>query len=165
MPQLDFSTYLSQLFWFTIFFFLLCLILSHLVLPKIETVIKRRYEAMDKAIGNASSFCALAEDEINNRKQILQKTQLEASKIISNAVKKAKLLEYNMKNLLNAEAIEMLDLVDKEIENYKIKMHNQLVEIAISVAAVYYEKLVNSHVKDYDKLKIVTNSLFKKGLL
>ncbi|WP_339045974.1 hypothetical protein [Candidatus Mesenet endosymbiont of Agriotes lineatus] len=165
MPQLDFSTYLSQLFWFTIFFFLLYLVLNHLVLPKIEIVIRKRYETIDKAIGNASSFCAIAEYKIENRAQILQKTQLEASKIISNAVKKAELLECNMKNLLDVEAIETLGLVDKEIENYKIKVHNQLLEIAISVAAIYYEKLVNSHIEDYDKLKVITNSLFKEGSL
>lgn len=165
MPQLDFSTYLSQLFWFTIFFFLLYLVLSHLILPKIETVIKRRYEAIDKSIGNASSFCAVAGYEIKNREQILRRTQLEASKIIGNAIKKAVFLECNMKNLLDTEAIEMLALVDKEIESYKIKVHNQLVELAISVSTIYYGKLVNSHVEDYDKLKVVTNSLFKEGSL
>lgn len=165
MPQLDFSTYLSQLFWFTIFFFLLYLVLSNLVLPKIEIVIKRRYETIDKAIGNASSFCAIAEHEIKNREQILQKTQLEALKIVSDATKKAKLLESNMKNLLDAEVIKTLDLVDKEVEGYKIKVHSQLVEVAISVAMIYYEKLVNSHIEDYDKLRVVTNSLFKEGSL
>ncbi len=164
MPQLDISTYLSQLFWFTTFFFLLYFILSHFILPKIENTIKKRYETIDKAINNASSFCVIAECEIKNREQILQKAKLEASKIVYNAIKKAELLEGSMNSLLDIETAEMIKLVDEKIVNYKIEIHSELVKTAVAIAAIYYNKLVNSDVEDYSKLEVITNSLLKESL-
>jgi F-type H+-transporting ATPase subunit b len=61
MPQLDFSTFPSQLFWLTITFAVLYLLMAKLILPRIESVIGARQSRMDGDLERASRMQSEAE--------------------------------------------------------------------------------------------------------
>ncbi|MBT4880639.1 MAG: hypothetical protein HOI80_01075 [Alphaproteobacteria bacterium] len=56
MPQLDLSTYPSQLFWLGISFLLLYITLNRYVLPRMGEVFQSRTKRIESALNRASSF-------------------------------------------------------------------------------------------------------------
>ena len=67
MPQLDFTTYSSQIFWFSICFALLYFFVGKIILPRIYNIINERKTAVD-------SDLALAKDLDNRLENIQSKT-------------------------------------------------------------------------------------------
>lgn len=62
MPQLDFSTYPSQIFWLLVSLTVLYFLLSRLALPRIETVIRDRQDTISKDLDQAAEFKNRAEE-------------------------------------------------------------------------------------------------------
>jgi len=61
MPQLDTSTFPTQLFWLGVCFIALYLILYYIALPKITSVLKVREETIEEKINKASMYREQAE--------------------------------------------------------------------------------------------------------
>ena len=65
MPQLDFSSYPSQLFWLAVSFTLLYWILAGFVLPRLEHIQKKRFEETQGKRGLAQQASEKAEQALN----------------------------------------------------------------------------------------------------
>ncbi len=112
-PQMDFTTYPSQMFWLAVAFTAMYLLMSKVALPGVEKVKKARkkiqntdlskaeaynneaeglkteYEqSMDEARHKSAETISAVEDEINNKLKEAQQNMLEnANKRLENAVK------------------------------------------------------------------------------
>jgi len=78
MPQLDVSTFSSQLFWLGICFLALYGILSTVALPKITHLFETREEALEKKINKASLYREQAENLLADYDKALSQARLEA---------------------------------------------------------------------------------------
>ena len=94
MPQLDPSSYASQIFWLLICFFSLMFILSKFIVPKITEIRQQRTNKIDGYLHKAeqlrqktenaiSKYEAALADATKKANDELQKTQTELNKIIS----------------------------------------------------------------------------------
>src|SRR3979490_3282644 len=61
MPQLDVSTFPSQIFWLAVFFVVLYLLMARLALPKIEKIIEERRNRVDSDLDKAGQMKTEAE--------------------------------------------------------------------------------------------------------
>src|SRR5260221_4583747 len=61
MPQLDVSTFPSQIFWLAVFFVVLYLLMARLALPKIEKIIEERRNRVDTDLDKAGQMKTEAE--------------------------------------------------------------------------------------------------------
>ncbi len=61
MPQLDVSTFPSQIFWLAVFFVVLYLLMARLALPKIEKIIEERRNRVDGDLDKAGEMKTEAE--------------------------------------------------------------------------------------------------------
>ena len=61
MPQFDFGTFTSQIFWLAVVFTLLFLILSRNVLPKVSGILEQRQRRLDDDIAKAGALRKEAE--------------------------------------------------------------------------------------------------------
>jgi F-type H+-transporting ATPase subunit b len=61
MPQLDFATYASQLFWLAVTFIVLLLLMSKLGLPRVRSVIEARRKRIDDDLARAEDIKNQAE--------------------------------------------------------------------------------------------------------
>lgn len=66
MPQLDTSTFASQLFWLGVCFFVLYLIMSYIAIPKIARVLEAREETIEAKINKASLYREEAENLLSD---------------------------------------------------------------------------------------------------
>ena len=61
MPQFDFGTFASQIFWLAVVFTLLFLVLSRSILPKVSGILEQRQRRLDDDIAKAGALRKEAE--------------------------------------------------------------------------------------------------------
>lgn len=138
MPQFDFTTYLSQLFWFAICFAILYSFVSYVILPRIKSILNTRSNLIntdnsialefenttksindqaEKTIQMANSEYVLKIDEITkkaqaNREKSLEKLKNEIDIKVQNSRQEIKnFIENSQKN--NANIINEIEKVIK----------------------------------------------------
>ena len=121
MPQLEISTFPSQIFWLIVSFFILYLCISRIIIPKISKVLREREQQIQQNIKESETIYKKTED-INKKCEILKKeTEEEAKNIINNIKDEAnKKVEENT-NLLKKDLEKKLEIAGKEISKKRIK--------------------------------------------
>ena len=75
MPQLDPSSYVSQIFWMLVCFCSLWALLSIFVIPKIADVIEQRKRKIDEYIQKADTFNKKAKESLDKYHAILEQAE------------------------------------------------------------------------------------------
>ena len=115
MPQLDFSTFMPQIFWLFVSLSILYLILSKYALPRVSDVIEERKDIIAHDIDEAKKLSLDSKKAIEDLTLKMSKAKSESQQIINNA-----LIEVKDKNEAKKEKIileineEILD-AEKEI--------------------------------------------------
>lgn len=85
MPQLEFSTFPSQIFWFLLALVLLYLMLSRIAIPRIAGVLEDRHEAMANDLEAAADLKRKAEEAEEAYEKALADARAEAQRIAAEA--------------------------------------------------------------------------------
>ena len=115
MPQLDFSTFIPQIFWLFVSLSILYLILSKYALPRVSDVIEERKDIIAHDIDEAKKFSLDSKKAIEDLTLKMSNAKSESQQIVNNA-----LIEVKSKNETKKEKIileindELLD-AEKEI--------------------------------------------------
>ena len=80
MPQLDFSTFPSQLFWLALTFIILYALMRVLALPRIETAIETRRHRLDDDLARAATLKSEAEAVIAAYQKALAEARADAQR-------------------------------------------------------------------------------------
>jgi F-type H+-transporting ATPase subunit b len=75
MPQFDFSTYFSQIFWFGLCFLILYLNVHFVITPRIQSILNNRKKIINSDLSATSNL----NDEIDKLKNLIQKSNLDSS--------------------------------------------------------------------------------------
>ena len=105
MPQLEITTFPSQIFWLVVTFLMLYLILSKFIIPKISFVIKKREAEIKNSILVAEQIYEDTKIINNEFEKVKKKTQEEARTIIN-----------NLKEITNKKIIKNTELLKKNLE-------------------------------------------------
>ena len=128
MPQLDFSTFLPQIFWLFVSLSILYLILSRYALPRISDVIEERKDIIAHDIDKAKEYSVDTDKAIEDLNLKISEARSESQQMInnslleiknSNELKKNKLFEDIKSDASAAEKViyENKDLALKDITN------------------------------------------------
>ena len=128
MPQLDFSTFLPQIFWLFLSLSILYLILSRYALPRISDVIEERKDIIAHDIDKAKEYSVDTDKAIEDLNLKISEARSESQQMInnslleiknSNELKKNKLFEDIKSDVSAAEKViyENKDLALKDITN------------------------------------------------
>lgn len=66
MPQLDTSTFTSQLFWLIVCFFSMLFIMSRFIVPRIADILEQRQRKIDGYLNKAHNIRLEAEESLKN---------------------------------------------------------------------------------------------------
>lgn len=83
MPQLDPSTYVSQIFWLILSFLSLWFVMSWFIVPKIEDIIKQRRQKIDGYIQKAESINQQALQSLEKYQKALNKAKKDSETAIA----------------------------------------------------------------------------------
>ena len=155
MPQLEITTFPSQIFWLAVTFLMLYLMLWKVIIPKISFVIKKREEVIKNSIH-------VAEQVYEDTKIINE----EFEKIKKETEEKARIIINNLKEITNKKIIENTKLLkknlekklkksEKEIFKKKNKALKNISKISLNVSQEIIKKISNN--KSIKKKQLVTS--------
>ena len=163
MPQLDPEFWISQIFWLTLFFGILYIILSKIILPKISSNLESRKSQILENIEAAEKQRKEADQKIKEYDEIVLKGKKEAKEYI-NQLKKNVLKEVNLKKEnLNNQLDDEIQKAESEIKDLKDKAPEKINKIAIDISSELIQKLIGTEINNSSISAIVDELSKKKG--
>jgi F-type H+-transporting ATPase subunit b len=141
MPQLDTSTFSSQIFWLCVCFLALYFILSYIALPKISRVLEERDETREEKINKASTYREQAEDLLVDYEKTLGQARDQAQKHYKAIVKATTSQIANQQNDFLDKLNERLHLTEQALYRARLESSQEIGPLAVDVAKAILIKL------------------------
>lgn len=142
LPQLDFTTYTSQIFWMFVFFILLYVFFSKKSLPEISGTVETRREKIEGDLDNAHSLKEQAESVRGEYEEALSQARDKASATFKKAEEKIK-EENNAKlEAFKDRSTKLTQDTEAKIEKAKEAALKETQSIAAEIASIAAEKIV-----------------------
>ena len=162
MPQLNPEFWISQIFWLTLTFGILYVVLSKLILPKISANLELRKSQIQENIEAAEKQRESSENKIKEYDEIVLKNKLEAKNIFKNTREKViKDISYK-KEVLDKQIDEEIKKAEQEIELLKKSAPEKINRIAIEASSELVKKLIGAEVNN-SSISAIVDDLSKKN--
>ena len=162
MPQLNPEFWISQIFWLTLTFGILFLVLSKFILPKISANLETRKSQILENIDIAEKQRKESEDKIKEYEKIILKSKDEAKTLFSGARKKV-LSEINVKKeTLENEINKEIKIAEKEIIELKNNAPEKVNKIAIETSKELVKELIDAEVNN-SNISAIVEDLSKRN--
>lgn len=153
MPQLDVSTYASQLFWLAITFFSLYFILARIAIPKISTTLAERNQKISTSLESANKIKTDAEEMIASYEDTLMQARAEARERYTSAAQTIT-QEISAQQKKSVEALNAkLHDAENTILKTKMAVKKELEKKTLELAADILQKLTGQSYKEADLKK------------
>ena len=155
MPQLDFSTFLPQIFWLFISLSFLYIVLSRYALPRVSDVIEERNDIIAQDIDSAKEYSVESEKAIEELNLKLSEAKTSSQNLINKSIQDIKEDSEIKKSSLIKEINNEISEAEGEI---KEKKETALAEISSISESLAIEMLESLSVGEIDKGKITALS-------
>ena len=163
MPQLNSEFWISQIFWLTLTFGILYIILSKIILPKISANLELRKSQIQENIEAAEKQRELSEAKLKEYDDIIYKSKLEAKNIFKNSREKIIKDINKKKEILENQINEEIKKAEKEIEVVKKSAPEKINRIAIEASSELIKKLIGAEINNSSISAIVVDLSKKNG--
>ncbi len=162
MPQLNPEFWISQIFWLTLTFGTLYIILSKLILPKISANLELRKSQIQENIEAAEKQRKESEIKLKEYDEIILKSRLKANDIFRDSREKV-IKDINIKKeALDKQIDEEIKKVEKEINQLKETSPEKINKIAIEISSDILKKLIGADVNN-SSISAIVNDLLKRN--
>ena len=162
MPQLNPEFWVSQIFWLTLTFGILYVILSKLILPKINANLESRKSQISDNIEAADKSREESEAKLKEFEEIISKSKNEAKNIYNQAREKV-LKDIKAKSeVLDKQIDDEIKKAEDEINHLKKEAPTKINKIAIETASELTQKLIGAEVNN-SSITAIVDDLSKRG--
>ena len=162
MPQLNPEFWISQIFWLTITFGILYVVLSKLILPKISANLEIRKSQISDNVEAAENHRKESEIKIAEYEKKVQNSRDEAKSYFKQAREKL-LKDINLKkNLLEKELNKEIQKAESEIKELRARAPEKINKIAIETSSDLLQKLIGAEINNSSISAIVDDLSRKK---
>ena len=162
MPQLNPEFWISQIFWLTLTFGILYIVLSKLILPKISANLELRKSQIQENIEAAEKQRESSEAKLKEYDDIISKSKLEANNIFKEARENV-LKEINTKKeTLDKQIDEEIKKVEQEINLLRKGASEKINKIAIETTSELLVKLIGTEVNN-SSISAIVDDLSKRN--
>ena len=148
MPQLDPEFWISQIFWLTLTFGILYIVLSKLILPKISANLELRKSQIQENIEAAEKQRESSEAKLKEYDDIISKSKLKSNNIFKESRENV-LKEINTKKeTLDKQIDEEIKKVEQEINLLRKGASEKINKIAIETTSELLVKLIGTEVNN-----------------
>ena len=163
MPQLNPEFWVSQIFWLTLTFGILYVILSKLILPKISANLELRKTQIQENIEAAEKQRESSESKLKEYESLVSKSKLEAKNIFKETREKA-LKDINSKReVLEKQIDDEIKKAEDEIFQLKKSAPQKINKIAIETSSEILKKLIGTEINNSSISAIVDDLVKKDG--
>jgi F-type H+-transporting ATPase subunit b len=162
MPQLNPEFWISQIFWLTLTFGILYVVLSKLILPKISANLELRKSQIQENIEAAEKQRESSETKLKEYDDIISKSKLEAKNIFKETRDKALKDIGSKRETLDKQINEEIEKVELEIDKLKKGAAEKIGKIAIEISSELIKKLMGTEVNS-SSISAIVDDLSKKS--
>ena len=162
MPQLNPEFWISQIFWLTLTFGILYIVLSKLILPKISANLELRKSQIQENIEAAEKQREDSETKLKEYEEIISKSKFEAKNILREAREKAIKDINSKKETLNKQIDEEIKKAEKEINELRKTAPEKINKIAIETSSEILKNLIGTEINN-SSISAIVDDLSKKG--
>ena len=162
MPQLNPEFWVSQIFWLTLTFGILYVVLSKLILPKISNNLEARKSQILENIEAAEKQREGSEAKLKEYEEIISKSKLEAKNIFSQSREKV-IKDINAKKeVLDKQIDEEISEAEQEINSLRESAPNKINTIAIETSSELIQKLIGAEVNN-SSISAIVDDLYRRN--
>ena len=162
MPQLNPEFWISQIFWLTLTFGILYVVLSKLVLPKISANLELRKSQIQENIEAAEKQRDDSEAKLKEYDDFVLKSKLEAKNIFNDAREKALKNINSKRKTLDKQIDEEIERAEQEISELIKSAPEKINKIAIETCTELVKKLIGADVNN-SSISAIVDDLSKKN--
>ena len=162
MPQLNPEFWISQIFWLTLTFGVLYIILSKIILPKISKNLELRKTQIQENIEAAEKQRENSEIKLKEYDEIIQKSKINAKNIFKQAREKVIKDINSKKENLDKQIDEEIKKAEKEIGVLKKTAPEKINKIAIETSSELIKKLIGADVNN-SSISAIVEDLSKRN--
>ena len=162
MPQLNPEFWISQIFWLTITFGILYLVLSKFILPKISSNLELRKSKIQENIEAAEKQRESSEIKLKEYDEIILKSKIEAKNIFKNAREKTIKDINSKKEILDKQIDDEISNAEQEIEALRKVAAEKINKIAIETSSDLLKKLIGTEINN-SSISAIVDDLSKKN--
>ena len=162
MPQLNPEFWISQIFWLTLTFGILYIILSKLILPKISDNLESRKSQILENIEAAEKQRENSEEKLKEYEEIVSKSKMEAKSIFNQARDKALKDISAKKEVLDKQIDEEISKAEQEIKELQSGAAEKINKIAIETSSELIQKLIGAEVNN-SSISAIVDDLSKRS--
>ena len=162
MPQLNPEFWISQIFWLTLIFGALYVLLSKFILPKISNNLETRKSQIVENIESAEKQRKESDQKIKDYENIINEVKIEAKNIFNQAREKILKDINNKKESLQKEIDQEIKKAETEILELKNKSPEKINKIAIETSADLIKKIVGVQVNN-SNISAIVEDISKKN--
>ena len=146
MPQLNPEFWISQIFWLTLTFGTMYVILSKFILPKISNNLESRKSQILENIEAAEKQRENSEAKLKEYDEVILKSKSEAKTMFNQTREKAIKDIMAKKEVLDQQIDNEINKAEEEIQVLKVSAPDKINKIAIETSSELLEKLIGSGV-------------------
>ena len=162
MPQLNPEFWISQIFWLTLVFGTLYVLLSKFILPKISNNLETRKSQIVENIGAAEKQREESDQKIKDYENMINEAKIEAKNIFNQAREKILKDINNKKESLKKEIDEEIKKAETEILDLKNKSSEKINKIAIETSADLIKQIIGVEVNN-SNISAIVEDISKKN--
>ena len=163
MPQLNPEFWISQIFWLTLTFGILYIVLSKLILPKISDNLESRKSQILENIEAAEKQRQNSEEKLKEYEEIVSKSKMEAKNIFNQAREKAIKDISAKKDVLDKQIDDEIVKAEQEIKELQKSAPDKINKIAIETSSELIQKLIGAEVNNSSISAIVDDLSRRSG--
>ena len=163
MPQLNPEFWISQIFWLTLTFGILYIVLSKLILPKISDNLESRKSQILENIEAAEKQRQNSEEKLKEYEEIVSKSKIEAKNIFNQAREKALKDISAKKDVLDKQIDDEIVKAEQEIKELQKSAPDKINKIAIETSSELIQKLIGAEVNNSSISAIVDDLSRRSG--
>ena len=162
MPQLNPEFWVSQIFWLTLTFGILYIVLAKAILPKISSNLELRKSQIQENIEAAEKQRIESDTKLKEYDDLILKSKIKAKNIYKDAREKV-IKDINLKKeVLDRQIDEEIKKVEKEIEVLKKNAPEKINKIAIETSSELIKKLIGAEINN-SSISTIVDDLSKRN--
>ena len=162
MPQLNPEFWVSQIFWLTLSFGIMYVVLSKIILPKISVNLELRKSEIQENIEAAESQRQKSDSKLLEYNKIVSETKLEAKDYFKNAREKVIKDINSKKEILDNQIDDEIKKAEQEIALLRKTAPEKINKIAIEASSEMIKKLIGADVNN-SSISAIVNDLSKRN--
>ncbi len=162
MPQLDVSTYTSQLFWLVLSFASLYLFTAKVTIPRIAKILESRWQRIEGSIKRADELKYQGDKVKVDYEKDLEKAREQAHDHVMKMINKVTVNGTQRRKDIANMMVARIQSAEAHIEEQKVQALGDVKAIAESVAASAVEKLTEQKVAPATIEKVLNQLIQQK---